>query len=91
MLNNLKQIREQAGLNQSKLARLSKVGRQTIIRIENQEVNPHIRELIQICGVLNCQITDLNFRLTEEELMNKKQITETQIEAEKLHIRKRKI
>lgn len=75
MINNLKQIREQAGLNQSKLARLSKVGRQTIIRIENQtDMDTKYSTWLKLATALNCQITDFNIRTTDCEKERKESI-----------------
>jgi len=76
MLNNLKQIREQAGLNQSELARLSKVGRQTIIRIENQnDMDTKFSTWVKLADTLKVPLSAFNIQTTDCEKERKVSVT----------------
>lgn len=59
MANRMKSIRESKGLSVSELARRSKVTRQTIHRLENDEVNSaNSKTLMRIADALDVKVTD---------------------------------
>ena len=55
----LKDLREKRGLSQYQLADLSKVPRNTIIRIEHGEVDPRISTLRRIAKPLGIKVTQI--------------------------------
>lgn len=57
MLNNrIKEIRKQANMTQEKLAKLTDVRRETIIRLEKNLYNPSLELAFKIARVLDCDI-----------------------------------
>ena len=60
MNNSLKQKREELGLTQEELARISNVSRQTISMIENNSLN-YIKSLtmLKLATALKCDIGDI--------------------------------
>ena len=59
MANRLKSIRESKGISVSELARLSNVTRQTIHRLENEQVEAaNTRTLKSLADALNVKVTD---------------------------------
>ena len=64
--NRVRELREDRGLSQSELARLTGVTRQTIISLENGKYNPSILLAHAIARLFGTQIEDI-FRFEEEE------------------------
>lgn len=59
MANRLKSIRESKGISVSELARLSNVTRQTIHRLENEQVEAaNTRTLKSLADALNVKVSD---------------------------------
>lgn len=60
LAKKVKQLREELGLSQEKLARLADVSNNTIINIEaGKQNNPTIETLKKITNALNASIEDL--------------------------------
>lgn len=58
-MNKLKEIRESKGLSISELAKKSKISRQTIYRLENEEDNSaNSKTLKALADVLGVKVTD---------------------------------
>lgn len=57
--SNLKKIREERGLSQSKLASLAGVNQTTIARWENKEIAPSIDNVEDLANALNISLPDL--------------------------------
>lgn len=58
-MNKLKTIRESKGVSVSQLARLSKVTRQTIHRLENEKVDSaNTKTLKSLADALHVEVTD---------------------------------
>ena len=64
--NRVRELREDRGLSQSELARLTGVTRQTIISLENGKYNPSILLAHAIARLFGTQIEDI-FLFEEEE------------------------
>ena len=59
ILNKLKEIRESKKMSVSKLARLSGVSRQTIMKLENDEVDrTNLQTLKKLAEALSVRVTD---------------------------------
>lgn len=58
MKNNLKKIRKKKKIKQSKLASDLNISRQTIWNIENQQFQPKIDLVYQICTYFKIEIND---------------------------------
>ncbi|MFJ7735019.1 helix-turn-helix transcriptional regulator [Lysinibacillus sp. NPDC097287] len=67
MRSRLKELRARNGLNQTELAKRSKVSRQTISLIEREEYMPSLLIAARIAKVFNESIEDV-FLFSEEEL-----------------------
>ena len=63
--NRLKELRARDGLNQTELARLAGVSRQTISLIERGEYTPSIVIALKIAHIFNENVENI-FRLVEE-------------------------
>lgn len=62
MANNLKKIRTEKNLTQGQLAELSGVSRQTIIKIEGEDVPPiKTTTLVKIADALGFSVADVFF------------------------------
>ena len=59
MRNNVKQLREAAGLRQKDLARMLGVSRQTIIAIENNKYDPTLALAIKLARLLGLHVDEL--------------------------------
>lgn len=58
-MNKLKEIRESKKMSVSKLARLSGVSRQTIMKLENDEVDrTNLQTLKKLAEALSVRVTD---------------------------------
>ena len=57
--NNLKQVRQQAGLSQQALAKLVGVSRNTISSIETGQFNPTAKLALILCIALDKKFEDL--------------------------------
>ena len=64
--NNLKMVRLEAGMSQSKLAERVGVSRNTISSIETGQFNPTAKLALAICIVLNKKFEDV-FYLVQEK------------------------
>lgn len=67
MKTRLKELRARKGLNQTQLAKLIKVSRQTISLIEREEYIPSLLIAVRIAKVFEESIEDI-FIFDEEEL-----------------------
>lgn len=67
MKTRLKELRARDGLNQTELAKLAKVSRQTISLIEREEFVPSLLIAVRIAKVFNEPIEQIFF-FNEEEL-----------------------
>ena len=67
MQTKLKELRARHNLNQTELAKLAKVSRQTISLIEREELIPSLLIAIRIAKIFN-EPVDTIFLLEEEEL-----------------------
>ena len=67
MKTRLKELRARKGLNQTQLAKLIKVSRQTISLIEREEYIPSLLIAVRIAKVFGESIEDI-FIFDEEEL-----------------------
>lgn len=59
MRTRLKELRKAKGLTQSKLAKLTGLGRVNIVRFENESRRLSADKAIKIAGVLGCTVEDL--------------------------------
>ena len=57
--DNLREIMEEVGITQAELADESGLTRATINRYLNKQRMPDLRSLINICYILECEVTDL--------------------------------
>ena len=57
--DNLREIMQEVGITQSELADESGLTRATINRYLNKQRMPDLRSLINICYILECEVTDL--------------------------------
>lgn len=64
--NRLKELRARDGLNQTELAKLAGVSRQTISLLEREEYTPSIVIALKIAQIFNESVENV-FRLVEEE------------------------
>ena len=67
MKTRLKEFRARHNLNQTELAKLAKVSRQTISLIEREELVPSLLIAVRISRILNEPINEI-FIFSEEEL-----------------------
>ena len=67
MQTKLKELRARHNLNQTELAKLAKVSRQTISLIEREELIPSLLIAIRIAKIFN-EPVDTIFSFEEEEL-----------------------
>lgn len=67
MKTRLKEFRARYNLNQTELAKLAKVSRQTISLIEREELVPSLLIAVRISRILNEPINEI-FIFSEEEL-----------------------
>lgn len=67
MKSRLKELRARDGLNQTQLAKLSKVSRQTISLIEREEFIPSLLIAVRISRIFNEPVEKV-FMFEEEEL-----------------------
>ncbi|GLC90331.1 helix-turn-helix transcriptional regulator [Lysinibacillus piscis] len=61
MKTRLKELRARDGLNQTELAKLAKVSRQTISLIEREELIPSLLIAVRIAKIFNESIGDIFF------------------------------
>lgn len=61
--NIIKRRRKEFGLTQSQLAKLSKVGINTLIQIERGEGNPTVAVLDRVLGTLGLQLTAITIEI----------------------------
>ncbi|WP_040982672.1 helix-turn-helix transcriptional regulator [Oceanobacillus jeddahense] len=66
MLNRMKQLRQENGISQEKMANMLGVSRQTIISIEKGRYNPSLPLAIQIARCFHTTVENV-FILEEEE------------------------
>jgi putative transcriptional regulator len=59
MKNTVRNVREEKGINQSELARLVGVSRQSIHAIETGTFNPSVLLALKIALALNTKVTEL--------------------------------
>ena len=64
--NRLKELRARDGINQTEMAKLAGISRQTISLIERNEYTPSILIALKIAGVFGEPVENV-FRLEEEE------------------------
>ena len=57
--DRIKELRQKANLTQAELADESGLNRATINRYLNKQRMPDLRSLINICYILECEVTDL--------------------------------
>ncbi|MGM9928036.1 MAG: helix-turn-helix transcriptional regulator [Bacillus sp. (in: firmicutes)] len=67
MKTRLKELRARDGLNQTELAKLAKISRQTVSLIEREELVPSLLIAIRIAKIFNEPIENIFF-FEEEEL-----------------------
>ncbi|WP_456278756.1 helix-turn-helix transcriptional regulator [Bacillus sp. AK128] len=67
MKSRLKELRARDGLNQTQLAKLAKVSRQTISLIEREEFIPSLLIAVRISRIFNEPVENV-FLIKEEEL-----------------------
>lgn len=67
MKTRLKEFRARHNMNQTELAKLAKVSRQTISLIEREELVPSLLIAVRISRILNEPINEI-FIFSEEEL-----------------------
>ncbi|BDH60405.1 helix-turn-helix transcriptional regulator [Lysinibacillus sp. PLM2] len=67
MKSRLKELRARDGLNQTQLAKLAKVSRQTISLIEREEFIPSLLIAVRISRIFNEPVEKV-FMFNEEEL-----------------------
>ncbi|MER2261962.1 helix-turn-helix transcriptional regulator [Psychrobacillus sp. FSL W7-1457] len=66
MKSRLKELRARDGLNQTELAKLAKISRQTISLIEREEYMPSILIAVRIARIFNEPVENV-FLIGEEE------------------------
>ncbi|MEJ9151745.1 helix-turn-helix transcriptional regulator [Bacillus smithii] len=59
--NNIKLLRNEAGITQEQLAKELKITRQTVIAIENHRYNPSLELALKIAKFFNKQVEDIFF------------------------------
>ncbi|MBU9723495.1 MULTISPECIES: helix-turn-helix transcriptional regulator [Bacillaceae] len=67
MKNRLKELRAREGYNQTQLAKLAKVSRQTVSLIERGEYMPSLLIAVRIARIFNEPVENI-FHFDEEEL-----------------------
>lgn len=67
MKNRLKELRAKEGYNQTQLAKLAHVSRQTISLIERDDFMPSILTAVRIARIFNERVEDI-FIFEEDEL-----------------------
>ncbi len=67
MKSRLKELRARQGLNQTQLAKLAKVSRQTISLIEREEFIPSLLIAVRISRIFNEPVENV-FLIEEDEL-----------------------
>ncbi|HCD18936.1 MULTISPECIES: helix-turn-helix transcriptional regulator [Staphylococcaceae] len=67
MKNRLKELRAREGYNQTQLAKLAHVSRQTISLIERDDFMPSILTAVRIARIFNERVEDI-FIFEEDEL-----------------------
>lgn len=67
MKSRLKELRAREGYNQTELAKLAKISRQTISLIERNEYMPSILIAVRIARIFNERVEDV-FIFEEDEL-----------------------
>lgn len=67
MKTRLKELRARDGLNQTELAKLAKISRQTVSLIEREEFVPSLLIAVRIAKIFNESIENIFF-FEEEEL-----------------------
>ncbi|MDJ1091969.1 helix-turn-helix transcriptional regulator [Macrococcus caseolyticus] len=67
MKNRLKELRARKGYNQTQLAKLAHVSRQTISLIERDDFMPSILTAVRIARIFNERVEDI-FIFEEDEL-----------------------
>lgn len=67
MKTRLKELRAREGLNQTQLAKLAKVSRQTISLIEREEFMPSLLIAVRIARIFNEPVENI-FIIEEDEL-----------------------
>ena len=65
--NNIRKYRLEKGLNQTELAELSGVSRNTISSLETCVYYPTVKNALLLCKVLGCTVEDLFYFESEEE------------------------
>lgn len=65
LINHVKELRARHSLNQSELAKLSGVSRQTISLIERGDYSPSISLALKLSQIFNVSVEQI-FELTEE-------------------------
>ena len=63
-MNNIKQLREAAGMKQSELADRMNVRPPTVFKWENGMANPTIANLIQLAEIFGCTLDEVAGRKT---------------------------
>ena len=66
-INNLKKIREEKGLTQKELAKLSKISERQIISIENNSANPRYSTICKLVQALHTKVEEI-FPLSQRQL-----------------------
>ncbi|MGE7977234.1 helix-turn-helix transcriptional regulator [Psychrobacillus sp. NPDC093200] len=66
MKSRLKELRAREGLNQTELAKLAKISRQTISLIEREEYMPSILIAVRIARIFNESVENV-FLIREDE------------------------
>ena len=67
MKTRLKELRARDGLNQTELARLAKVSRQTVSMIEREELVPSLLIAVRMSRIFNESVENI-FIFEEEEI-----------------------
>lgn len=70
MKNRIKELREQQGLSQGKLAEMCRVSRQTINAIENNKYDPTLELAFRLAKVLSVKVDELFFPDEKQEGSN---------------------
>lgn len=72
MLENLKKLREEAGISQKQLAECIGVSQQSINKYENHNIEPDIQTMIRIADLFN---TSVDYLIGHSELRRKIEVT----------------
>lgn len=72
MLENLKKLREEAGISQKQLAECIGVSQQSINKYENHNIEPDIQTMIRIADFFN---TSVDYLIGHTELRRKIEVT----------------